>query len=104
VSRWPLNSKLIQIILKHSVPTAKKTQRVSNPISWLIPFQEILAIYSENHKVKSLPVPPCRQQEALDVVSGQCHSKAALLPRGKDPFIHWIGEGLRAGLDTEAIG
>jgi hypothetical protein len=38
------------IILKHLVPTSKKTQHFSiTKINWLKQFKEIVAIYSENH-------------------------------------------------------
>jgi hypothetical protein len=45
-----LKPKLVCIIFKDSVFTAKKTQLVSiTKITWLILFKEIIAVYSENH-------------------------------------------------------
>jgi hypothetical protein len=45
-----LKPKLIQIIFKNSVRTAKKTQHFTIiKISWLTLFKEIIAVYSENH-------------------------------------------------------
>jgi hypothetical protein len=43
---------------------------------------------------------------ALDGVSGQCHTPAALNPQGKDRGTHWTGGcvGLTDGLDTEVRG
>jgi hypothetical protein len=40
---------------------------------------------------------------ALDGVSGQRYTPAALYPQGKDPSTHWTGgwTGTRASLDTE---
>jgi hypothetical protein len=46
----PLKSKLVKIILKYSVRTAKKTQHFTiTKISSLMLFKEIIAVYSENH-------------------------------------------------------
>jgi hypothetical protein len=46
----PLNPKLIWIIFKNSVRTAKKTQHFTiTKINWLTLFKEIIAVYSENH-------------------------------------------------------
>jgi hypothetical protein len=44
------NTKLIFIIFKYSVRTAKKTQLVSMiTINWLTLFREIIAVYCENN-------------------------------------------------------
>jgi hypothetical protein len=46
----PLKSKLVQIIFKNSVPTAKKTQHFTiTKINLLTLFRDIIALYSENH-------------------------------------------------------
>jgi hypothetical protein len=45
-----LKLKLVFIIFKHSVLTSKKTQSTTiAKINQLMPFREIIAIYSENH-------------------------------------------------------
>jgi hypothetical protein len=45
-----IKPKLVYIIFKNSVRTAKKTQRFTiTNTSWLMPFWEITAVYSENH-------------------------------------------------------
>jgi hypothetical protein len=44
-----LKSKLVLIIFKHSVRTSKKAQHVTiTKIKKLMPFREIIAVYSEN--------------------------------------------------------
>jgi hypothetical protein len=51
-SNWikPLKPKLVWIIFKNSVRTAKKTQHFSIArINWLTLFKEVIAVYSENH-------------------------------------------------------
>jgi hypothetical protein len=46
----PSKPKLIQIIFKNSICTAKKTQHSTiTKINWLILLKEIIAVYSENH-------------------------------------------------------
>jgi hypothetical protein len=46
----PLKPKLVEIIFKNSVRTAKKTLHFTiTKISWLTLFKEIIAICSENH-------------------------------------------------------
>jgi hypothetical protein len=46
----PLKPKLLCIIFKHSVRTAKKTQLFTiTKINWLTLIKEIIAVYSENH-------------------------------------------------------
>jgi hypothetical protein len=46
----PLKPKLVQIIFKNSVRTAKKTQLFTiTKIKFLTLFDEIIAVYSENH-------------------------------------------------------
>jgi hypothetical protein len=45
-----MKPKLVQIIFKNSVRTAKKTQPFTNTkINWLTLFMEIIPVYSENH-------------------------------------------------------
>jgi hypothetical protein len=45
-----LELKLIQMIFKNLVRTAKKTQHFTiTKINWLTLFKEIIAVYSENH-------------------------------------------------------
>jgi hypothetical protein len=45
-----LKPKLIKIIFKNSVRTAKKTQHFTiTKINWLTLFKEIIAVYSENY-------------------------------------------------------
>jgi hypothetical protein len=45
-----LKPKLVKIIFKNSVRTAKKTQYFTiTKINWLTLFKEIIAVYSENH-------------------------------------------------------
>jgi hypothetical protein len=47
----PLKPKLNEVLFKISAPTAKKTQYVYiRKNSWLILFEEIIVVYSENHK------------------------------------------------------
>jgi hypothetical protein len=44
------NTKLVEIILKNSVRTAKKTQNFTVPgMNWITLFKEVIAVYSENH-------------------------------------------------------
>jgi hypothetical protein len=46
----PLKQKLVKIVFKNSVRTAKKTQLFTIiKINWLTLFKEIIAVYSENH-------------------------------------------------------
>jgi hypothetical protein len=46
----PLKPKLVQIIFKNLVRTAKKTQHFTiKKINWLTLFKEIIAVYSKNH-------------------------------------------------------
>jgi hypothetical protein len=46
----PLKPKLVEIIFKNSVRTAKKTQLFTiTKINWLKLFKEIIAFYSEDH-------------------------------------------------------
>jgi hypothetical protein len=46
----PLKPKIVSIIFKYSVRTAKKTQHFTiTKINWLTLFKEIIAVYSENH-------------------------------------------------------
>jgi hypothetical protein len=46
----PLKPKLVQIIFKNAVRTAKKTLHFTiKKINWLTLFKEIIAVYSENH-------------------------------------------------------
>jgi hypothetical protein len=54
--RWYLSllgsykPKIIQLIFKNSVRTAKKTQLFTiTKINWLTLFKEIIPVYSENH-------------------------------------------------------
>jgi hypothetical protein len=51
--RWEvttLKPKLIQILFKNSVRTAKKTQLFTiTKINWLMLFKEIIAVCSKNH-------------------------------------------------------
>jgi hypothetical protein len=45
-----LKQKLVQMIFKNSVRTAKKTLHFTiTKINWLTLFQEIIAVYSENN-------------------------------------------------------
>jgi hypothetical protein len=45
----PLKPKLVQIIFKNSVRTAKKTPHFTiTKINWLMLFKEIIAVYTEN--------------------------------------------------------
>jgi hypothetical protein len=45
----PLKTKLVYMIFKNSVRTAKKTLHVTiTKINWLILFKEIIDVYSEN--------------------------------------------------------
>jgi hypothetical protein len=64
----------MQLIFKNSVPTSKKTQRVSIiKINWLMLFREIIAVYSENHmeSINTL----CEQNvELLNVKAGGRYS------------------------------
>jgi hypothetical protein len=56
-------------ILKISVPTSKKTQRLSmTQINWLMPFREITAVFSENH---TKPIDIHRGQNSV----ANCQSK-----------------------------
>jgi hypothetical protein len=46
----PLKPKLVQIIFKNSVRTAKKTPHFTiTKINWLALFKEIIRVYTENH-------------------------------------------------------
>jgi hypothetical protein len=46
----PLKPKLVQIIFKNSVRTAKKTQLFTiKKINWLTLFKEIITVYGENN-------------------------------------------------------
>jgi hypothetical protein len=46
----PLKTKLVQIIFKNSVRTAKKTLHFTiTKINWLTLFKKIIAVYTENH-------------------------------------------------------
>jgi hypothetical protein len=46
----PLKMKLIYILFKNSVCTSKRTPTFTiTKINWLMPFKEIIAVYSENH-------------------------------------------------------
>jgi hypothetical protein len=46
----PLKPQLVQIIFKKSVRTAKKTPHFTiTKINWLTLFEEIIAVYYENH-------------------------------------------------------
>jgi hypothetical protein len=46
----PLKPKLVQIIFKHSVRTAKETHHVTiTKISCLMTFKEIIVVYSEKN-------------------------------------------------------
>jgi hypothetical protein len=46
----PLKPKLVEIIFKNSVRTAKKTQLFTiTKINWLTLFKEIITVYSENY-------------------------------------------------------
>jgi hypothetical protein len=45
-----LKPKLVYLIFKNSVRTAKKTQHFTiTKVNWLTLFKEIIAVYSENH-------------------------------------------------------
>jgi hypothetical protein len=45
-----LKPKLIKIVFKNSVRTAKKTPHFTiTKINWLTLFKEIIAVHSENH-------------------------------------------------------
>jgi hypothetical protein len=58
----PLKPKLVQIVFKNSVRTAKKTQHFTiTKISWLTLFKEI-AVYSEKHK---MPINTLRGQNTV---------------------------------------
>jgi hypothetical protein len=58
------NTKLISIVFKYSVPTSKKTKKVSiTKTNCLILLMEVIDVYSENHKK---PVNTyCRQNSEL---------------------------------------
>jgi hypothetical protein len=44
------NTKLVSIVFKNSVRTSKRTPTFTiTKINWLTPFNEITAVYSENH-------------------------------------------------------
>jgi hypothetical protein len=46
----PLKPKLVKIIFKNSVRTAKKTQHFTiTKIDWLMLFKEIIPVYTDNH-------------------------------------------------------
>jgi hypothetical protein len=46
----PLKSKLVKIVFKNSVRTAKKTQHFTiTKINWLTLFKEIITVYFEKH-------------------------------------------------------
>jgi hypothetical protein len=46
----PLKPKIVKIIFKNSVCTSKKTQHFTiTKINWLMLFEEIMPVYSENH-------------------------------------------------------
>jgi hypothetical protein len=46
----PLEAELVQIIFKNSVRTSKITLHLNiTKINWLMLFQEMITIYSENH-------------------------------------------------------
>jgi hypothetical protein len=48
--RSPLKLKLVEVIFKNSVRTAKKTLHFTiTKINWLTLFKEIIAVYTENH-------------------------------------------------------
>jgi hypothetical protein len=63
----PLKLKLILIVFKHSVRTAKKTQPITiTRINWLMLFEEIIVVYSENHMKPIHTL--CGQNEELSIV------------------------------------
>jgi hypothetical protein len=62
----PLKLKLVQIIFKNSVRTAKKTLHFTiTKINWLTLFKEIIAFYSENH------MKPTKKQNAVLLIENQ---------------------------------
>jgi hypothetical protein len=51
--KWPLNfayevSLLVYVIFRHSVRTSKKTHFTITTINWLMLFEEIIALCSDN--------------------------------------------------------
>jgi hypothetical protein len=71
----PLKPKLVQIIFKNSVRTAKKTQNFTiTKINWLTLFKEIIAVYSDNH------TKPINKNVELLIVkaAGTCNYHSAL--------------------------
>jgi hypothetical protein len=69
-----LKPKLIKIKFKNSVRTAKKTQHFTiTKINWLTLFEEIIAVYCENHK-KSINTFHGQNEELLIVKAGGAYS------------------------------
>jgi hypothetical protein len=47
---FPLKTKLVYILFKNSVRTSKRTPNFTiKKTNWLMPFKEIIAVYSKNH-------------------------------------------------------
>jgi hypothetical protein len=70
----PLKPKLIQIIFKHLVCTAKKTPHfLITKISCLMLLREIIAVYTENH-TKSINILCDQYSELLTVKAGGTYS------------------------------
>jgi hypothetical protein len=72
--------KLVQIIFKNSVRTAKKTQHFTiTKINWLTLFNKVISVYSECHT--NLTNTFCAQNAELLIKAGGIHS------------CHWILKG-----------
>jgi hypothetical protein len=70
-------SKLIQIVFKNSVRTAKKTLHFTiTKINWLTLFKEIIAVYSENRRKHEY-----KMKELVTVEGGGTYS------------YHWASKG-----------
>jgi hypothetical protein len=85
----PLKPKLVKIIYKNSVRTAKKTQHFTiTKINWLTLFKEIIAVYTENH-MKHINTLCGQNSELLNVKVGGTHSYHRVKSRKERQFLEY---------------